>query len=86
MNPAGNRDARFADPAWQRSPLYRRLGQAYLTAEQAITALAGRAGPHWRTQERARLAASLLTSALAPTNTLPGNPAALRHAVQHGRA
>lgn len=84
MNPAGNRDARFADPAWQRSPLYRRLGQAYLTAEQAITALAGRAGPDWRTRERARLAASLLTSALAPTNTLPGNPAALRHAVDTG--
>ena len=84
MNPAGHRDARFADPAWQRSPLYRRLGQAYLTAEQAITALAGRAGPDWRTRERARLAASLLTSALAPTNTLPGNPAALRRAAGTG--
>jgi polyhydroxyalkanoate synthase len=35
----------------------------------------------WHDVERARFAVSALTSALAPTNTLPGNPAALKHAV-----
>jgi poly(3-hydroxyalkanoate) synthetase len=38
----------------------------------------------WRTKEQARAAAALLVSALAPTNTLPGNPAALRHAKDTG--
>jgi polyhydroxyalkanoate synthase subunit PhaC len=32
----------------------------------------------WRTTERARFAANMLTSALAPTNFLPGNPASLK--------
>jgi polyhydroxyalkanoate synthase subunit PhaC len=32
----------------------------------------------WRTTERARFAANMFTSALAPTNFLPGNPAALK--------
>lgn len=73
-------DTRFADPAWQDHPLYRRLGQAYLATEKAITDAVEDAAVDWRTKEQARAAAALLISALAPTNTLPGNPAALRHA------
>ena len=38
----------------------------------------------WRTRERARFAAGILTSSLAPTNTLPGNPAALKRAIETG--
>lgn len=73
-------DARFADPAWQAHPVYRRLGQAYLAIETAVTDAVTDADVDWRTAERARFAAGVLTSALAPTNTLPGNPAALKRA------
>ena len=77
-------DARFADPAWREHPLYRRAGQAYLAAERAINGAVADADVDWRTAERARFAAGVLTSALAPTNTLPGNPAALKRAFDTG--
>jgi polyhydroxyalkanoate synthase len=38
----------------------------------------------WHTAERARFAAAVLTSALSPTNTLLGNPAALKRAFETG--
>lgn len=79
-------DSRFADPAWRENPLYRRAGQAYLATEQAITRAVEEADVDWRTAERARFAASVVTSAMAPTNTLPGNPAALKHVLVPWRA
>jgi poly[(R)-3-hydroxyalkanoate] polymerase subunit PhaC len=77
-------DTRFADPAWREHPLYRRAGQAYLATEQAVTRAVQEAHVDWRTAERARFAAGVVTSAMAPTNTLPGNPAALKHAFDTG--
>jgi poly[(R)-3-hydroxyalkanoate] polymerase subunit PhaC len=79
-------DTRFADPAWREHPLYRRAGQAYLAAERAVTSAVADADVDWRTAERARFAAGVLTTALAPTNTLPGNPAALKRAFDTGGA
>ncbi|HEY6276912.1 MAG TPA: alpha/beta fold hydrolase [Streptosporangiaceae bacterium] len=77
-------DTRFSHPAWRDNPCYARLGQAYLAAERAISELVEQADLDWRTKQQARFAATVLTSALAPTNTLPGNPAALEHAVRTG--
>lgn len=77
-------DLRFADPAWQENPFYRRLGQAYLAMEKAVTGAVERAGLDEPAKEKARLAAAVLVSALAPVNTLPGNPAALKRAFDTG--
>ncbi|HEV2371748.1 MAG TPA: alpha/beta fold hydrolase [Streptosporangiaceae bacterium] len=77
-------DRRFTDPAWQENPFYRRLGQAYLATENAINDAVENADVDWRTSQRAKLAAAMLTTAMAPTNTLPGNPAALKHAFDTG--
>jgi polyhydroxyalkanoate synthase subunit PhaC len=74
-------DARFADPAWRENPLYRRLGQAYLATSHAINDAVDAADLDWRQAAQAKFAAGIVTSALAPTNTLLGNPAACRHAV-----
>jgi polyhydroxyalkanoate synthase subunit PhaC len=74
-------DRRFADPAWSANPAYRRLAQAYVAVERAVTDAVEQSAVDWQTRERARFAAGVLTSVLAPTNTLPGNPAAVRHAV-----
>jgi polyhydroxyalkanoate synthase len=79
-------DKRFADPAWREHPLYLRAGQAYLATENAITEAVADADVDWRTAERARFAAGVVTSALAPTNILPGNPAALKRAFDTGGA
>ena len=77
-------DHRFDDPAWTSNPFYRRLGQAYLAAASALTDAVDSADLDWRRAEQARFAATIITSALAPTNTLPGNPAAARLAVETG--
>lgn len=77
-------DRRFADPAWETHPFYRRLGQAYLAVERAIADAVEDADIDWSTRERARFAAGILSSGLAPTNTLVGNPAALKHAFDTG--
>lgn len=78
--PPAKADTRFADPAWRDHPLYRRAAQVYLATERAVAD----AEVDWRTAQRARFAANVLTTALAPTNTLPGNPAALKRAFDTG--
>jgi polyhydroxyalkanoate synthase len=74
-------DTRFADPAWRANPLYRRLGQAYLAASEAIINAVDAADLDGQRATQARFAAELLISAAAPTNTLLGNPAACRRAL-----
>src|SRR5688500_6689852 len=81
------RDKRFADPAWQSNPAYRRVAQTYVTLGKGLTRLVDdyeASGADWRDVERARFAANALVSALAPTNTLVGNPAALKKALDTG--
>lgn len=76
-------DKRFLDPAWQENPVYRRVGQGYLATGLGLSRMVDEletSGRDWHEIERARFAVNLLTSLLAPTNTLPGNPAALKRA------
>jgi polyhydroxyalkanoate synthase len=77
------KDKRFADPAWSMHPGYRRLAQSYLAVTESVNDLldayeAG--GADWREVEQARFVLNAFTSALAPTNTLLGNPAAVKRA------
>jgi polyhydroxyalkanoate synthase len=79
------RDKRFADSTWTDHPGYRRIMQAYLALGGALDRLVGDledSGADWRTVERARLARTVIGSTLAPTNTLLGNPAALKRAFE----
>ena len=74
-------------PRGAPTPAYRRVGQGYTAWAAALTRLVDEyeaAGADWRDVERARFALNALTSALAPTNTLPGNPAALKKAFDTG--
>jgi polyhydroxyalkanoate synthase len=77
-------DNRFADPSWTGNPGYRRLKQLYLAWSAAVDSVVDAADVDWRTRERARFAAGILTSSLSPTNTLPGNPAALKRVIETG--
>lgn len=78
------KDARFADPTWRENPLYRRIGQSYLAWERSVNAVVDRQDGEWQRQARARYVADIITGALAPTNVLPGNPAAIKHAFETG--
>ena len=77
------KDPRFADPAWRDNPLYHRLGQGYLAFCEAADRLA-EGNPDWRKRERSKFLTGILTSSLAPTNTLLGNPAALKRFYETG--
>ena len=79
-----NGDKRFNDPAYAENPLYFLLEQQYLLGSQLVTELLDAAGLDAREDLKARFAAKFILDALAPTNTLPGNPAALREAFDSG--
>jgi polyhydroxyalkanoate synthase len=81
------RDRRFVDPAWSTHPGYRRLAQSYLAVTGSLDGLVDAyeaRGADWREVEQARFVLNAFTSALAPTNTLLGNPAALKRAFDTG--
>jgi polyhydroxyalkanoate synthase len=84
IKPESN-DRRFVDPAFAENPFYQRLMQAYLAWRSTLQDLVGLstetvAGEDWKRPAQERFAVTLLTEALAPTNTLIGNPAALKRA------
>ena len=80
-----DKDARFADDTWRNNPFYRRWAQSYLAFCDAVDQIAA-THPDWRKRERDKFLAGVLTSAMAPTNVLAGNPAAMKHAVTTGGA
>lgn len=77
-------DWRFKDPTWQANPAYRRLMQVYLAWSETLMEAVADADVDWRDAERSRFLVEILTSTMAPTNSLPGNPAAIKHAFETG--
>src|SRR5471032_1482475 len=77
-------DKRFRDSAYDNNPFYFWLEQQYLLAGQLVSELLDAAHLKGTTEVKARLAAQIMLDALAPSNTLPGNPAALRRAFDTG--
>ncbi len=75
------KDRRFGDEWFSNRPFYRRLAQAQVATEQAVDELIADLDMDEKTRLRSELVAALITSAVSPTNTLPGNPAALKEAV-----
>jgi polyhydroxyalkanoate synthase subunit PhaC len=72
-------DRRFADSMWRRWP-YSMLAQQYLVWRAGIYRFLSESLPD-ESGEKAQLIAGILAEALSPTNTLLGNPAALRQLV-----
>src|SRR5215468_2229170 len=78
------KDRRFADPAWKESLTYRSLAQGYLAWSNALYGFLDQAKIDKRDAERARFVVSLIVDAMAPTNALAGNPAALKKLLDTG--
>lgn len=77
------KDARFQDEAWTSNPVYKRLSQAYLAMTDAVEKMI----PEDLAADekaRAQLAASVVTTAMSPTNTLLGNPEAMAKTLESG--
>jgi polyhydroxyalkanoate synthase len=78
--PVDPKDRRFADPAWTTNPAFYSVRLAYLAACRFAREAVGSASVDPDTARKSTLALDLLLDALAPTNFLPTNPAALKHA------
>ena len=78
----GKYDRRFVDVAWKESLVYSRLLQTYFAFVETLTEYAEDLEFDEQDQLRARFLIQLIEDSIAPTNTLLGNPQALRKAWQ----
>jgi polyhydroxyalkanoate synthase len=79
-------DKRFADRTWAGNPAFFTLRQAYLAASQLSRDLLAAGAGDTVADAKAALAAGFLLDALAPTNFLLTNPAAIKRAMETGGA
>jgi polyhydroxyalkanoate synthase len=81
-----SKDRRFQDPAWQKNWFYRGLLQSYLAMQDSFDEWVADVDFGDLDEQRARFLLSIVSASIAPTNTLPGNPAALRRVLDTGGA
>jgi polyhydroxyalkanoate synthase len=77
-------DKRFNDPAWKSSFIHKALLQSYLAWGEAINGFVEKVGLEGQDKARAKLITQMFVDALAPTNGLVSNPAALKKLVDTG--
>ncbi|HYG94275.1 MAG TPA: alpha/beta fold hydrolase [Blastococcus sp.] len=80
--PVDATDRRFADPTWTSNPLFIGLRLSYLLACRAAQEMVASAGLDAVTAAKAATATQLMMDAMAPTNFLATNPAALKLAFE----
>jgi polyhydroxyalkanoate synthase subunit PhaC len=71
-------DKRFQDATWKDNAVYRAFMRGYLAWSKALGGLVDRSVLAQASKDRARFVVGLLTDALSPSNTLLGNPVALK--------
>lgn len=81
---ADPKDRRFRDPAWEHNPFYRRGMQAYLATQEHLNDWVADLRMGELEHARAKFVMGMITDALAPTNTLAGNPSAAKRVVDSG--
>jgi polyhydroxyalkanoate synthase len=83
LNP---KDRRFADRTWSENPAFYSLRMYHQAFAEFVDQLVTAAGLERIQETKARLLTGLMMDALAPTNFLLTNPAALKRAVETGGA
>ena len=78
------KDARFRARAWNDNLVFHALLESYLLTERLLRELVHSAHLEGPAAPKAAFAAQLLSDAMAPTNFLPTNPAALVRAFETG--
>ena len=77
-------DKRWRDPVWMTNPAYRIMMQSYLTWCRGIEAWVDGLSLSDRDTLRAKLLTGIVTDTMAPTNTLLGNPTAMKTTLEYG--
>jgi polyhydroxyalkanoate synthase len=85
LSPDG-RDRRFKDETWAKNPLYKRGLQSWLSMRKELNGWISESRMHPADQVRAKFVTDLIVDALAPTNTLLGNPTAMKRLFETGGA
>ncbi|TMC17891.1 MAG: hypothetical protein E6J36_18575, partial [Chloroflexi bacterium] len=80
------KDKRFTDEVWKTNPYYRALLQTYLTWQQSLGAFIDDADLDTKDADRARFVLGLFADTVAPSNTLLGNPVAMKKMYETGGA
>jgi polyhydroxyalkanoate synthase len=84
--PVPEGDKRFADRAWADNPAFFALRQAHLAAARLVSDIVEAGAGNAVDDAKAELATGFLVDALAPTNFLATNPAALKRVFETGGA
>jgi polyhydroxyalkanoate synthase len=74
------KDRRFKDGSWEKQGVYRFWMQSYFALEESLSDWVSDAEFTSLDEQRANFIISLIVDSIAPTNTLVGNPAALKKA------
>ncbi|WP_298912980.1 alpha/beta fold hydrolase [uncultured Algimonas sp.] len=78
------KDRRFQDPTWSKNPLYKRGLQSWLAMRRELNGWIAESQMHPADKARARFVTDLIGDTLAPTNSLLGNPAAMKKLYETG--
>ena len=78
------KDKRFKDPAFQYNPFLRAGAQYYLAVQKGMKNWLGELELDAIERDRANFISQIIIDALAPTNTLVGNPTAQKRLVDSG--
>jgi polyhydroxyalkanoate synthase subunit PhaC len=73
-------DRRFGDPTWTDNPIFAGLLQSYLALSNSLSRFADTSSTDPRQSERNRFLLNQISDAIAPSNFILSNPAALRKA------
>lgn len=80
----GAKDKRFTDPAWSFNPFYRAGVQYYLAVQKTTQEWIDDLEFDEMERNRATFVSGMILDALSPTNTLAGNPSAIKRAIDSG--
>jgi polyhydroxyalkanoate synthase len=79
-------DKRFSDPVWKESSLHKSLLKAYLAWGEAVNGFVDKTSLSDIDKARAHLITEIVVDAVAPTNAMLTNPAAVRKLIDTGGA
>ncbi|MDM7956568.1 MAG: class II poly(R)-hydroxyalkanoic acid synthase, partial [Blastomonas sp.] len=78
------KDKRFMDPAWRFNPFFRAGAQYYMAVQKGMKSWIDELELDALERDRANFISAIIIDALAPTNTLLGNPMAQKRIVDSG--
>ena len=78
------RDRRFKDETWHKNPIYKRGLQSWLAMRKELKGWIEDSGATEPDKVRANFMLDIIIDSLAPTNTLLGNPAAMKKLYETG--